>query len=62
MVVCADCVEIPNCYSFSLYFSGKYDTCCKCKNYKEYITKVKFYHTPQNDRCLRSSKETKILV
>lgn len=43
MVVCGECVVIPNCYRYTMYFSKKRDTCCKCKNYKEYVLEVKFY-------------------
>jgi hypothetical protein len=49
MVVCADCIVIPNCYRFSIYFSGKRDTCCKCREYKEYVEKVEFFFTPQSE-------------
>jgi hypothetical protein len=41
MVVCGDCVIIPvNNYKYALVFSYKRDTCCKCKEYKNYIVKL----------------------
>lgn len=60
MVVCAECIVIPNCYRFELFFSGKRDTCCKCKEYKEYVIKVAYYNCAQNDRSTRSSKKTQV--
>lgn len=47
MVVCADCIVIPDtCYSYTVTYSGKRDTCCKCKNYIEYVSKVIVYNGP----------------
>lgn len=48
MVVCGDCIVIPNCYRYDMYFSKKRDTCCKCKEYKEYVIEVKYYDYPQH--------------
>lgn len=41
MPVCANCVVIPNNnIKYIIVFSVKRDTCCKCKEYKEYVEKL----------------------
>lgn len=49
MPVCGNCVIIPNCYRYTIYFSEKRETCCKCKEYKEYVERVKYYNCPQKN-------------
>lgn len=41
MPVCGHCVIVPvNHYGYTIIYSTKKDTCCKCKEYKEYVTKL----------------------
>lgn len=41
MQVCVDCVIIPNNnFRWAVVFSHKRDTCCKCKKYTHYVTKI----------------------
>ncbi len=41
MPVCGECIIIPkNNYRWTVVYSYKRDTCCKCKEYKEYVTKL----------------------
>lgn len=41
MPVCGDCIVIPvNIVRYTIIFSYKRDTCCKCKEYKEYVEKI----------------------
>ena len=51
MVVCANCIVIPDsCYSYTITYSGKRDTCCKCKEYKEYVMKVDVFYGPNRTK------------
>ncbi len=41
MTVCGECIIIPNNnFNYIIIYSGKKNTCCKCKEYKEYVRKV----------------------
>lgn len=41
MPVCGNCVIVPNnVIRYTIIYSVKRDTCCKCRQYKEYVEKL----------------------
>lgn len=46
-----ECIVIPDtCYSYTTHYSVKRATCCKCKNYKEFVVKVDIYNGPNKTK------------